>query len=125
MSKRQTEEQKRARRAWKNVHKEVKGESFTSEYRALVASAPADVQTNGLGQTVAFWRSKGWKKDKPKNNEHTALYNHVSSWVMQEMGEQGDLMQWITQTDSRRYRQATVEALAFLGWLKRFAQAEL
>jgi CRISPR-associated protein Cmr5 len=44
---------------------------------------------------------------------------------MQKVDEQGDLMRWITQTDSRRYRHATVEALAFLGWLKRFAQAEL
>jgi len=125
MSKRQTQEQERARRAWNNVHDEVKGKGFAEGYKALVRSAPADVQTNGLGQTVAFWHSKGWEKGKPKNNEHTALYRHVSSWMMQKMGGQSDLMRWITQTDSRCYRQATVEALAFLGWLKRFAQAEL
>jgi CRISPR-associated protein Cmr5 len=125
MSKRQTQEQKRAKRAWSNVHDEVRGKGFADGYKALVSSAPADIQINGLGQTVAFWHSKGWEKGKPKNNEHTALYQHVSRWVMQEMGVQDDLMHWITQTDSRRYRQATVEALAFLGWLKRFAQAEL
>jgi CRISPR-associated protein Cmr5 len=116
MSKRQTQEQKRAKQAWENV-KDVK-RGFANEYKALVSSAPADIQTNGLGQTVAFWRSKG-------KDHHEALYNHLSNWVMQEMREQGDLMYWIMQTDSRRYRQATVEALAFLGWLKRFAQAEL
>lgn len=117
MSKRQTQEQRRAEQAWKNVHNEVR-KDFATEYKALVSSAPADIQTNGLGQTVAFWLSKG-------KSQHETLYRHLSDWVMQEMDEQGDLMRWITQTDSSRYRQATVEALAFLGWLKRFAQAEL
>lgn len=118
MSKRQTQEQKRAKQAWEDIHKGVKGKNFADEYKALASSAPADIQANGLGQTVAFWRAKG-------NAQHKTLYRHLSNWVMQEMGEQGDLMRWITQTGSRRYRQATVEALAFLGWLKRFAQAEL
>jgi CRISPR-associated protein Cmr5 len=110
MSKRQTQEQKRAKQAWKNVHDEVAGKDFAKEYKRLVSSAPTDVQTNGLGQTVAFWRSKG-------ELQHKTLYRHLSDWVMLEMGEVDDLMHWITQT--------TVEALAFLGWLKRFAQAEL
>ena len=118
MSKRQTQEQKRAQKAWENVHGDVKGKNFADEYKTLVSSAPADIQTNGLGQTVAFWLAKG-------NAQHKTLYRHLSTWVMQNTNAQGDLMRWITQTDSRRYRQATVEALAFLGWLKRFAQAEL
>jgi CRISPR-associated protein Cmr5 len=118
MSKRQTQEQKRAKRAWKDIHKGVKGKSFAEEYKALVSSAPADIQTNGLGQTVAFWCAKG-------KDHHETLYSHLSNWFTQEMDVRGDLMRWITQTDSRRYRQATVEALAFLGWLKRFSQAEL
>ena len=124
MSARQTQEQKRAKQAWQDVHSDV-DKRFASEYKSLVSSAPADVQINGLGQTLAFWQSKGRDKGKPKNNEHAALYNHVSTWVIQQMDASGDLLQWITKTDSTRYRQATVEALAFLGWLKRFAQAEL
>ena len=119
MSTRQTQEQERAAQAWKDVRDDVKGKKeFASEYKALVASAPADIQINGLGQTLAFWLSKG-------KNEHETLYSHVSTWVIQRMGANGNLLQWITQTDSTRYRQATVETLAFLGWLKRFAQAEL
>ena len=125
MSTRQTQEQERAAQAWKDVRDDVKGKGFASEYKALAASAPADIQTNGLGQTLAFWHSKGWDKGRPKNNEHTVLYNHVSAWVTQRMGASGDLLRWITQTESTLYRRATVEALAFLGWLKRFAQAEL
>ena len=118
MSTRQTQEQRRAAQAWQDVSNDVKGKGFAGEYKSLVSSAPADVQTNGLGQTLAFWKSKG-------KSEHNTLYRHLSTWVIQEMGEQGDLLQWITHTDSLRYRQATVEALAFLVWLKRFAQAEL
>ena len=116
MSTRQTQEQKRAKQAWQDVHSDVKDQK--KEYKSLVAGAPADIQINGLGQTLAFWKSKG-------KSEHNTLYRHLSSWVIREMGEQGDFLQWITETDSVRYRQATVEALAYLGWLKRFAQAEL
>ena len=54
MSKRQTQEQERAKQAWENVHGDVKGKNFAGEYKSLVSSAPADIQTNGLGQTVAF-----------------------------------------------------------------------
>ena len=119
MSTRQTQEQERAAQAWKDVRDDVKGKKeFASEYKALAASAPADIQTNGLGQTLAFWLSKG-------KGEHKTLYRHLSTWVVQKMGQGDDLLRWITQTDSTRYRRATVEALAFLGWLKRFAQADL
>lgn len=119
MSTRQTQEQERAAQAWKDVRDDVKGKKgFASEYKALVASAPADIQTNGLGQTLAFWLSKG-------KSEHKTLYKHVSDWVTPKMGDSDDLLRWITQTESTPYRRATVESLAFLGWLKRFAQAEL
>ena len=114
MSTRQTQEQERAAQAWKDVRDDVKEKGFASEYKTLAVSAPADIQINGLGQTLAFWLSKG-------KEEHTTIYGHLSSWVTQRMGASGDLLQWITQTDSTRYRQATVEALAFLGWLRRFS----
>jgi len=118
MSTRQTQEQRRAAQAWQDVSNDVKGKGFAAEYKSLASSAPADVQTNGLGQTLAFWKSKG-------KSEHKTLYRHLSTWVIREWGAEGDLLRWITNTDSVRYRQATVEALAFLAWLKRFAQAEL
>jgi CRISPR-associated protein Cmr5 len=46
---------------------------------------------------------------------------------MKEMGLPGqDLLEWIVNpnTGSDRYRQATAEAIAFLVWVKRFAEAE-
>jgi CRISPR-associated protein Cmr5 len=37
----------------------------------------------------------------------------------------GSALEWILRQDSSTYRRATTESLAFLNWLKRFAEAEL
>ena len=82
------------------------------------------VQVNGLGQTLAFLQAKG----KGKDNEHARLAADVSRWVSSQIlrEEQTDLIPWITgQASSAEYRRATTEALAFLIWLRRFAEAEL
>jgi CRISPR-associated protein Cmr5 len=85
------------------------------------------VLTNGLGQTLAFLKAKG--KNDPAD-EHTVLFCHLSSWVLSQVASSttasnGDLLQWVLQNDSAAYRRATIESLAFLTWLKRFAEAEL
>jgi CRISPR-associated protein Cmr5 len=118
----QTIEQKRARAAWDDVL-EVKGqESYKEKYLALVRSAPADALTNGLGQTLAFLKAKG-------KGEHKALSKHLSRWVCPQMGwtQNDDLLRKLTEPDagSDVYRRATAETLAYLVWLKRFAEAEL
>lgn len=111
-------EQERANRAWQCVQ-EVKDRR--GEYRALARGAPADIQTNGLGQTLAFWRAKG-------NSEHLQLLEHVSAWLHTrlDLRARPDIVKWIaTEASSDDYRRATVETMAFLGWVKRFAEAEL
>ncbi len=121
MSQQQSLEQKRAARAWECVtdvrdnHK-----AFRKDYGSLARSAPADIQSNGLGQTLAFWRAKG-------KEEHKAIYAHVTDWVKKQMNvTQPDLLAWVmSQASTDQYRQATAEAMAFLQWLKRFAEAEL
>lgn len=118
MSVQRTIEQKRAERAWRDV-KSVQEKQ--KEYLALTQSAPADIQVNGLAQTLAFWKAKG-------EPHHQVLYDHVSKWVMKQLGHSDqDLLAWIadSNTGSDQYRQAMVEAMAFLVWIKRFAEAEL
>ena len=113
-------EQERAKAAWEDVGP-VKSEKYKKEYGQLARSAAADIQVNGLGQVLAFWRAKG----RP---EHKALYKDVDEWVRSRLGitQPGDLLQWIMQrATTDEYRRATAEALAFLTWLKRFAEAEL
>jgi len=119
MSRQRSLEQERAKAAWERVSA-VKGQSYAGKYGQLARSAPADIQANGLGQTLAFWKAKG-------ENHHRALLEHVSEWVKGQIGfSDGDLLQWVVTTaDTDGYRRATAEAIAFLIWLKRFAEAEL
>jgi CRISPR-associated protein Cmr5 len=124
----QTVEQRRAADAWSRISNDVK-KSFESGYKSLARSLPADVLTNGLGQTLAFLCSKGKKEGRFKaDSEHAALYRHISKWVAKEMDWGGDdlLTRLIDEdTGSDDYRRATTETLAYLVWLKRFAEAEL
>jgi CRISPR-associated protein Cmr5 len=123
MSTRQTVEQERARRAMECVIEVSKHETWKGKYGSLARRAPADIQSNGLGQTLAFWKSK------PKDKENAILYDHVSTWVCERLNEwQGkDLLTQLiaANTTTADYRRATAEAQAFLIWLKRFAEAEL
>ncbi|MCZ7571785.1 MAG: type III-B CRISPR module-associated protein Cmr5 [Ardenticatenaceae bacterium] len=123
MSEQRMLEQRRAEAAWDAIQAVKRTNSYQREYKSLARSAPADIHVNGLGQTLAFWRANAKKKA-----EHRELYNHVSRWVMRHLKQQpGDnLLEWVSKTATTdQYRQATTEAMAFLLWLKRFAEAEL
>ncbi len=121
MSKQRTLEQERAKAAWDRISA-VKGKPYADKYGQLAKGAPAEIQANGLGQAVSFWRAKG--KREP---EHRDLYDDVSIWLKQKVTGRDDLIGWIMdeKTTSSQYRRATAEAMAFLLWLKRFAEAEL
>jgi len=100
---------------------------WKKEYSSLARKVPTLVLTNGLGQTLAFLKAKG--KNDPAD-EHTVLFRHLSKWVLDQVApgtssSNDDLLQWVLSNDSAAYRRATTEALAFLTWLKRFAEAEL
>jgi CRISPR-associated protein Cmr5 len=118
-SQQQTLDQKRARQAWENV-KAVKKQPFEGDYGSLARRIPALVQTNGLGQTLAFLKAKG-----NDNKAHQVLYDHLSDWVVGQMGWRRELLVEVVERDTAGYRRATAEAMAFLNWLKRFAEAEL
>lgn len=121
MANRQTTEQERANSAWNHI---MQVKSSQKEYGSLARGLPALIQTNGLGQALAFLRAKG-KGERTK--AHTMIYNHLSQWVCKRMDTQNppqDLLQWIIQQNSGLYRQATNEALAYALWLRRFAEAQ-
>jgi CRISPR-associated protein Cmr5 len=87
-------------------------------YGALVKSAPADIQTNGLAQALAFWRAKG----KP---EHELLVEHINVWLKKWLNLTQDVHLWIAHSDtsSAQYLRAMLEAMNYVVWLKRFAEA--
>jgi len=121
-----TLEQQRAASAWQCVEA-VKRTDFASEYGQLAREVASLVQMHGLGQTLAFLMSKRPKKPE-EVNAHLQLARDLSRWVSQQLlgTARDDLRDWIVQTATvAEYRRATLEALAFLTWLKRFAEAEL
>jgi CRISPR-associated protein Cmr5 len=121
-----TTEQKRAERALARVQEaKNQGKKFRDDYKNFAKRAPANIQTNGLGQTLAFWRSKG-KGDRGEAAE--VIYRDISQWVLEEMkwsSDNDDLLKKVTECSTNEYRRATIEAMAFLNWLRRFAEAEL
>ena len=126
-------------------------DGFKKTYRALTRNMSALVVTAGLGQALAFLRAKSGNKSESK--EQTWLYRHVSAWVLKRLhpdetarnslvewllkrpgqSDRGQaeqvvweyLLEWLLDQSSDVYRRATTETLAYLNWLKRFAEAEL
>lgn len=132
MPTRQTTEQERAKSAWGCVEG-VANKSYRKEYGSQARGLPAMIQTNGLGQTLAFLKAKG----KNEDNAYKALYGHLSRWgFMRLTGNNtarqipnstrttSDLLEWLINSDSATYRRATTEALAYALWLRRFAEAK-
>jgi len=128
LSRQQTIEQQRAAKAWELVNRvkqEARSPQEQKEYNSWVKKVPVLILTNGLGQTIAFLKSK------ESDQEKKLLYEHLSAWLMGQVSwsvqvqEKTDLIDRIIHESSTNYRRATVEALAFLNWLKRFADALL
>lgn len=130
MSHQQTLEQQRAAKAWKYVQavEKDKNNQLRKEYRTTVMKLPSLILTNGLGQTLAFLKSKG--KGVVSNPEEK-VYSDLQEWL--HSGEtinwgnanHDELIERIMAIDSDKYRLVTSEALSFLSWLKRFADAVL
>lgn len=120
-------DRRRAKNAWECIQS-VKSQEFEAKYNSHVRDLPTMIQVNGLAQTLAFLKAKA-KENEPKNRKEDFVlaFHHLSNWVCSclNWGE-GDLLHRVLMTENTQsYRQATTEALAFLQWLKRFAEAEL
>lgn len=122
MSSQQTLQQKRAASAWKQVE-ETDKRDYKNKYGSLVRSLPAMIQTDGLGQMLAFLLAKA---KGSHNSEYYAAYEHLSAWLGagEQFGFGKDAFTWLLNQDSDTYRQAAAEAQAYLGWLKRFVEAK-
>ena len=94
------------------------------EYKSYAKKLPMMIKTNGLGAALAFAFSKG--KD---GNAWEILYNDVKSWLQQVQKKfllgnhaSNELVEAVIKLESPHYRAVTVEVLAFLNWLRRFAE---
>ncbi len=119
-------EHERAKEAWNCVDyiNAEEGDKFKKEYRSVVMKSPTMIITNGLGQTLAFLKSKG-KNDDSKPEEK--LYKDIESWLDKRVHwtARGGLMEKVIALPNDKFRYATTETLSFLSWMKRFADAVL
>jgi len=117
----QTIQQQRAAFALHHVQLAVENDEISNkEFKSYASSLPSMIYMNGLGQAVAFCRSKS------SNTAYQVLYNILSEWLHKKAGvyrEHADVLDGITQSDMSSYRLAQVESLALFDWIKKFATA--
>lgn len=123
-----TLEQERAAFAYEKVSS-VADKEFAGNYRAYVKKAPAMIMTNGLIQTLAFFKAKG-----KKNKAYEHLFSHVVEWLKNMKyyddncninGEEAkDSFEWLIYCATpAEVLSATEETLALLNWMRRFTEA--
>ncbi len=90
------------------------------EYKSWSKKIPVLIKTNGLGQTLAFMKSR----DKQETN---LMLEQIQRWLVRknELTEQDDLIKKITEIDSSIYRRWTREIIALFNWVRRFAEGYL
>ncbi len=120
-------ERGRAAFAYKCVD-EVKGMPKSKEYKSYAKKLPMMIKTNGLGAALAFCKSKISQEKKEPGYAYKKLYEHMTEWLKNDdkqlvtISASDDLVERVISLESSEYRAVTVEVLAFLNWLRRFAE---
>jgi CRISPR-associated protein Cmr5 len=121
-------EKGRAEFAYKCVEKAIEifkdNSKKQKEYKSNTRKIPTMILSNGLGQTLAFIKAKS-----EKGNAYDLIYSQLTEYMksahtvrIQMPKEKNDFVEWVISCDSSKYRYITQEILAFLNWLKRFAE---
>ena len=124
----QTMQQKRAAFCYEKVTKIAghKKQDAAKRFKAYANSLPAMVQMNGLGQALAFAKSK-CDSEKPEGIAWQHLYDLISEWHGRKEGcyTGQDVLEGIISSNMHVYRQAQAETQALMVWVKQFARAEI
>lgn len=119
----QTMQQQRAKHALSKVKElAAKDKKEHSKLRSRASELPFMIHANGLGQALAFFKSKGGK------DGYDHLYSVLATWLVGDGSPlQGakDALEGVTQCDLRTYRVAQAEAIQYMEWVKKFASAYL
>ena len=121
-----TLEQQRAAHALKSVH-DLEQAPFGKHYRSYAESRPATIVMNGLGQACATLLSAA-NGDGDREQAYKSLHHHLQAWLCRKEGvypNANSLIDAIVKHGQAEYVHAQSEALAYLVWLKKFAQAFL
>lgn len=121
---RTTLEQGRAAFAFTCAKKGMETKDIKETYEPQTTRLPMLIKTNGLGAAIAFFASN--------KAVHRHICTDILDWVKQspvktmiDFTEVNNVMAFaekITNLDTADYKTLTVEVLAFLTWLRRFAK---
>lgn len=109
----------RAAYAFEAVKKAINNpKNGKKEYRSYVKKIPTLIQVNGLGQTLAFCYQK--------KHEYRVIYKQLHAWMKKNYpqyfkDETQEFVEAVVNLDSRDYRVLTMETLALLNWMRKFA----
>jgi CRISPR-associated protein Cmr5 len=127
----QTIDQRRAAHAWSCVrHAKSEFKDKAKEYGGQAKKLPVRIMSAGLGQALAFILAKAGDPESKDHKRHLRdLFNDLTDWVikkrpMKDAKHCDHLLKSIVEGDSDFLRRATMETLAYLRWLNRFADAE-
>lgn len=133
MKKDSTLDQRRARHAWSAIEKILKNkDNVRQEYAMEVKRLPVRIQTAGLGQALGFLYAKS--DGKRNADAKSLLLKDLAEWLLDERrltdrrteySDRSAILQAIIDNNAEFLRRATGEALIYLQWLGRFAEAEL
>lgn len=126
-----TLEQRRSRHAWTAVQavKGSRGKIDAGDYLREAKRLSVRIMTSGLGHAIAFLNAKGTAASNDARNQ---LTGDIARWLLKERGlGRGEspftgatLIHEIVSRDASFLRRTTDEALSYLQWLTRFAEAE-
>jgi len=126
-----TLEQRRAGHAWSHI--EAVRREFSrqqqDEYAGQAKEMPTRIITSGLAAALAFLLATA-KSGTPKEKPHfVRLHEDLSDWVLRQRPlptakNKNSLLESVIHGDADFLQLATDEALAYLQWLNRFAEAQ-
>lgn len=118
----------RLRIAQDNEKNRSSAKKYRAEYLSRAESLPAAVVMNGLGQACAMLLA-GAKNKSADESAYQMIYEHLQNWLCQGNDavyqDAPDLVEAVIRHGQNDYVRAQGEALAYLDWLKKFAQAYL
>lgn len=125
---RPTLDQRRAKHAWAVVQRIVsskgKGSESAKQFGRNAKKLPTRIMTSGLGQALAFLNAKDYSQE---------LLEALGDWVLDKRRNpqscepapaKDAMLRAIVEGGAEDLRRFTDEAMAYLVWLNRFAEAE-
>ncbi|WP_296028889.1 type III-B CRISPR module-associated protein Cmr5 [uncultured Treponema sp.] len=124
----QTKQQKRAEFALKSLDK-YKDSGVPSTYATFIVGMPNMILSNGLGQSLAFLKSK-YPSDKKDDDKYKFVFGILKSYLQKEfhssfadIKDDFDFLSRINSISQSDYIKMQEEVLRMLEWLKRYARA--